>query len=431
MARLLAIMGSGETAPTMVKPHRQLFDQLGSDVSAALLDTPVGFQENADDISQRALQYFAESVGRTVDLVSLKSTEEISTLDAEAALSALRSADWVFAGPGSPTYTLRQWERIPLRETLAEKLRSEGCVVFASAAALTLGAWTVPVYEVYKAGEDPYWLDGLDLLSDIGLKVAVIPHYDNAEGGNHDTRFCYLGERRLALLEPELPDDAFVLGVDEHTGLFLDLDANSATVVGRGVVTVRRRGQSVTIPVGTTMPIDDLRALAFDEMGGAAVGAGSTEAEPSEAAANSVVPAPSVDDNSETLNNPLLEATRDLEAAFEAAVDAGDAGGATEAVLDLEEQIRAWATDTNVGPEADRARAALRSMIVRLGDLALVGVRDPREPVEPFVELLLDLRRTARADKDFSLSDRIRDGLTETGVEVRDDQTGTSWSLAQ
>ena len=52
----------------------------------------------------------------------------------------------------------------------------------------------------------------------------MVPHYDNAEGGNHDTRFCYMGERRLSLLEAQLPEGVFILGVDEHTGLILDLD---------------------------------------------------------------------------------------------------------------------------------------------------------------------------------------------------------------
>jgi len=75
----------------------------------------------------------------------------------------------------------------------------------ASAAALTLGRYTIPVYEIYKVGEAPRWLEGLDLLTPIGLPVAVVPHYDNAEGGNHDTRFCYLGEHRLRMLEDELP----------------------------------------------------------------------------------------------------------------------------------------------------------------------------------------------------------------------------------
>ena len=54
MARLLVIMGSGETAPTMVKPHRSIFEAIG-DVPAVIIDTPYGFQENADDISARAV----------------------------------------------------------------------------------------------------------------------------------------------------------------------------------------------------------------------------------------------------------------------------------------------------------------------------------------------------------------------------------------
>ena len=172
----------------------------------------------------------------------------------------MRSADWVFAGPGSPTFALEQWRHTPVPEAIADKLRSGGAVVFSSAAALTLGRVTVPVYEVYKVGVDPYWLKGLDVLSEVGLDVAVIPHYDNAEGGNHDTRFCYLGERRLAMLEPELPDGCFVLGIDEHTGVVMDLDADTAEIVGKGAVTLRRNGESVRIESGQTIPIDTLRA---------------------------------------------------------------------------------------------------------------------------------------------------------------------------
>ena len=130
---------------------------------------------------------------------------------------------------------------------LAEKLALGGALTFASAAALTLGAVTVPVYEVYKVGEDPHWVPGLDLLAGIGLPVALIPHYDNAEGGTHDTRFCYLGEQRLAMLERELPEGTFVLGVDEHSALCIDLDEQRATVAGHGGVTVRVQGRSARI----------------------------------------------------------------------------------------------------------------------------------------------------------------------------------------
>ena len=100
MTRLLAIMGSGETAPTMIKPHRQLFDRLGPDpVAAVILDTPYGFQVNADDISARAVDYFAASVGRTVEAVELRRVEWSDPVSTEAALARLAAARWVFPDP--------------------------------------------------------------------------------------------------------------------------------------------------------------------------------------------------------------------------------------------------------------------------------------------------------------------------------------------
>jgi cyanophycinase-like exopeptidase len=262
MTGLLVIMGSGETTPTMIKPHRAIFERVG-DRPAVVLDTPYGFQSNADDISSRTTAYFANSVGREVEVLSWR-RPPTTELAREQAFTALRDAGWVFAGPGSPTYTLRQWGDTPIPQLLADKLLRGGVVVFASAAALTLGSHTVPVYEIYKAGTDPHWVDGMDVVRKVtGLPAVVIPHYDNAEGGHHDTRYCYLGEGRLAAMEAELPDDAFVLGVDEHTAVYVDLAAGTASVAGTGVVTIRRRGRSVVHPAGSVLELDvvgDVRA---------------------------------------------------------------------------------------------------------------------------------------------------------------------------
>src|SRR5271163_849951 len=65
--RMLAIIGSGETSPTMVTVHRDLVSRLGPGrPEAILLATPYAFQENAADVSARALRYFADSVGLRV-----------------------------------------------------------------------------------------------------------------------------------------------------------------------------------------------------------------------------------------------------------------------------------------------------------------------------------------------------------------------------
>ena len=424
MTRLLTIMGSGETAPTMVKPHREMFERLdasglvpASGLSAVVLDTPFGFQENAPELSQKTVEYFRTSLRREVVPIGLLRTETMSAVEKERAFTAVRSAQFVFAGPGSPTYALRQWQQTPVPALLAEKLRTGGSVTFASAAALTLGLRTVPVYEVYKAGSDPYWLEGLDLLSELGLPVAVIPHYNNAEGGHHDTRFCYMGERRLRMLEAELPDGAFVLGVDEHTGVVLDLDADTATVVGLGVLTVRRDGVSTEIPSGQTVPIDVLRN------GPGAAGAHTVVS----AAPVGTVAAPAPAASGVSLGADVDR----LDAEFAAALERRDADAAVAAVLELDEAMVAWSTDSLQSDEMDRARALLRSMVVRLGEATRRGLVDPREIIAPFVDVAVAVRAEVRAAKRYDLSDQIRDGLAAAGVEVRDTPAGQEWGLLE
>lgn len=419
LPRLLAIMGSGETSPTMVTPHRRLLARLGPPpVPAVLLDTPFGFQANASLLAARAVEYFRESVGLDIEVAGWRSAGGGGDLAAERSLARLRTARYVFAGPGSPSYALRQWAGSPVPGALADKLDRGGCITFASAAALTLGVATVPVYEIYKVGEDPHWLDGLDLLSRAGLSAAVIPHYDNAEGGNHDTRFCYLGEPRLAAMEEQLPDDAFVLGVDEHTGLVLDLGAGTATVVGRGKVTVRRRGRSVEFPSGTAMPVADLRGAAEGRRA-AVVGNGHAEPPPAEPGGEHDQAGPT----------SLSAAVSELQERFDRAVAGGDVDAAVAAVLDLDAAVVEWSRDTLQSDQADRARSVLRSMVVRLGELAEAGVGDPEEPVRPFVDVLVDLREQARESRDWGAADSLRDRLLAAGVEIRDTPEGTAWRL--
>lgn len=409
MSGLLVIMGSGETAPTMVKPHRAIFDR-ATDRPAVLLDTPYGFQSNADDISARAVNYFGASVGRTVSVVPWR-TAPGPGLARERALAALGGAGWVFAGPGSPTFALRQWRDTPLPAALLDVLARDGVVLLASAAALTLGSHTVPVYEIYKAGIDPYWEPGLNLVEEVcGLPAVVIPHYDNAEGGNHDTRYCYLGEQRLAAMERTLPDGRFVLGVDEHTAVLLDPGARTATVVGNGTMTVRRHGVSAVHPSGSVVSFDELLTGQSVAVAVAAVG-------PTRAA------------DAPVATSLRTEASRHA-AEFDAALARRDVDGCVEAILGLEQSMLDWAADTNQSDEVDFARATLRTLVVRLGELATVGARDPRAAVAPLVEGLLTLRRKARDSKDFATSDQIRDQLIAAGVEVRDTPDGPTWTLA-
>lgn len=426
MPRILTIMGSGETAPTMVGTHRRLTALLPSPVRAVVLDTPYGFQENAGELATRAVDYFKTSVNvdlRVAGLTRMKPSSDgqmPSPTQIERGLRAVEDADYLFAGPGSPTYSIQQWSDTPIRNLLASKLKDGGVVTFASAAALTLGVRTVPVYEIYKVGVDPYWHDGLALLREIGVNASVIPHYDNAEGGSHDTRFCYLGERRLRVLESVMSADEFIIGVDEHTGLVINLDEERAEVVGNSTVTLRKGDRQVTFAAGESFALQVLRSPEF--------AAGST----SSGSARSSAPAAEQTGDlraSSPAPTSLLASVESSRAAFDSALAVGDADGAVEAVLTLESAIRAWSADTLQSDERDRAVATLRSMISRLGEIAISGLRDPRAVVGPFVEGLLAIRKTVRAEKRFDLSDVVRDQLLAAGVEVRDTKDGVEWVL--
>ena len=396
----------------MARVHRLLIERLGAPpVDAVLLDSPYGFQENADEISLRTVSYF-RNLQISLDLASWRTADDV--LRREQALVRIDDADYVFAGPGSPTYALGVWERSRLRDVLVDKLTHGGCVAFASAAAATLGVATVPVYEIYKVGATPYWAPGLDLMAKVGLRAAVIPHYDNAEGGTHDTRFCYLGEQRLRLMESMLDANTITVGVDEHTAALFDLDADTVTVLGRATVRVRRQAVTTVFESGTTVAIDELRAIA--------AGGGSTRrsSNTQPATAEATCPTPSL----------RAEAER-LEHVFDSALRARDVNAAVTAVLELEQAIVDWSADTEEMDGTEGPRAILRRMVTRLAELAVLGARDPRDIVAPFVDALLELREQARDQGSWTLADTLRNRLTAAGIEVRDTPEGPHWLLSQ
>lgn len=406
-------MGSGETAPTMTSVHAELLGRLGPPpVPAVLLDTPFGFQENATDICNRAIEYFRDHVGHPISVASFRNRETATPLEYETMLARIAEARYVFAGPGSPTYALRQWRETRVPELLTAKLRDGGCVTFASAAACGLGVVALPVYEVYKVGEAPSWREGLDLLGALGLRVAVIPHYNNAEGGTHDTRFCYMGERRLRVLEGMLPDGVDVLGVDEHTACIFDLDAQTATIRGRAGVTWRRRGESRRFEAGVTMPIAELArgGTLVESPRRSAPGANGDGAEGAE-------------------STPFMEEVAKQSSLADQALAKRDVDAAVAALLAIDTQMHDWASDTLDSDDRDRARALLRRHLVQLGDVAHDGAADPRERVAPVVDRVLALRSRLREEGQYEIADRLRDVLVDAGVEVRDTREGSAWDL--
>ena len=367
-AGVLVLLGSGETAPGMTRVHREVLSRI-PDLTAVNLDTPYGFQLNVPQMSQKLEEYFATSLRVELTTLHLASYARASAIERALFKERVRQATYVFAGPGSPTWALAQWSPLGLGEDLTAVLDAGGTVCLASAAALTAGAFTAPIYEIYKVGvEDPSWVPGLDLLGAFRLDCVVIPHFDNAEGQNYDTRFCYLGEPRLTYLEGQLPAGVATLGVDEHTAVIIDRDSDTLSVRGRARAYWRLGEETRSIGAGETVPLDELRRR------------GPREGTPTK----STGPA---DTRPTTSHGPL----------------------------DLAEIVAGG------GPDATRALA-------RLVQLAESGGEGTIEPAG-LVEGVLAARREARAAGQYALADQLRDALVEAGIEIQDGPTGTTWSL--
>jgi hypothetical protein len=392
----------------MTSVHQELLARVSHpDLNAILLDTPFGFQENADELAARITAYFREHVGCEVKLASLRHSGRATVLEVEQFLGNIDGANYVFAGPGSPTYALRHWRNHGVRDRLVEKVTEGGCLAFASAAAIGLGAYALPVYEIYKVGDDPSWWDGLDVLGEVGVRCAVIPHYNNREGGTHDTRFCYMGEPRLRLLESMLPDDVLILGVDEYTACIIDVEAQTVTVRGPGGVTLRHRGmerrwERESFRLSDLQNADQPPTPTLPRKGGGKNDEGAA----------------------------VLEPVRAWGASGRDALARRDVDGMVAVILEMESVLHDWSADLGGTGERDRGRAELRQLVVRLGEMvrggAQAGIRDQ---LEPLVDVLLSLRGQARREQRFHDADRLREVLAQVGVEVEDTPTGTDWSL--
>ncbi len=410
----IVLMGSGELTATMVEVHKALLASLGPAPRAVFLDTPAGFQLNCDQISQRAAAYFDTHVGHRLAIASFKDAETISDYEAHQALATLRRADYVLVGPGSPTYTVRQCRAGGIADVLIRHVARGGGLVAASAAALTMGAATLPVYEIYKVGQALHWADGLGILNHFGLNLVPIPHWNNAEGGTHDTRFCYMGEPRFQQLAAALPHEAAVLGLDEHTACIIDLQAQTVTVKGLGRVVLRHNGRERIFGNKDQFDLAVLRNPGAD-----------SRARPTATTPAEQTPAPA-----ESPGDNFWQAIRRLEKTFNDALDAQDASKATNALLELDRLVWQAHLDAQSPEFVTQARERLRDLLVLLGNCLKAQPQGVGDNLTPLIESLVSLRRQLRRNKQYTVADAIRNALHQAGIIIEDIPSGARWRRA-
>lgn len=239
---LVILFSSGETSASGRRVYDWLFRRLTSPIRIAVLETPAGFQPNSALVAQKVadfLRHRLQNYQPQVTVIPARKRDTPFSPDDPRIIAPLLQSNVIFLGPGSPTYAVRQLKDSLAWHTLLARHRLGATVVFASAATIAASAHALPVYEIYKAGLDLYWHTGLDFFGPFGLQLAFVSHWDNREGGAElDTSRAFIGQVRFEQLRALLPAGVKVVGIDEHTALVIDLNAQTCQVRGRGGVTV-------------------------------------------------------------------------------------------------------------------------------------------------------------------------------------------------
>ncbi len=409
---MIVLMGSGELTATMVEVHKELLGRFGPAAKAVFLDTPAGFQLNVDQISQKAREYFQAHVKQPLAVASFKSHDTLSPFEAEQAYQTLREADFILIGPGSPTYAVGQWQHSAIPQILTGRIQEGGCLVAASAAALTVGRFTLPVYEIYKVGQALHWVAGMDILKNFGFNLVVVPHWNNAEGGTHDTRFCFMGKPRFRQLVSFLPEDASILGLDEHTACILDFANAEAVVKGIGQLTLQHAGHQIVFKTGDRFSLEVLRG------GDKAGNWQQTSLAPDDTKPDSAAE-----------GGAFWDQIHRLEAVFYEGLESHEARKTTHALLELDRMI--WQAQQDLENEEfiTQARDTLRELIAILGTRLAAAPRSQTDCLEPLVRQVLDLRETFRRKNQFDAADAIRDSLQRANIIIEDTKKGSRWRL--
>jgi cyanophycinase-like exopeptidase len=259
---MVVLFGSGETSADAQPIHDYALRRVTPPVRAAVVETPAGFEINSAAVAGRLAEFLRvrlQNYRPRVTVVPARARGTSFSPDDPDVVAPLFDANYIMMGPGSPSYAVRQLRDSVAWHAIAARHRQGNPLVLASAATIAMGTFALPVYEIYKVGEDLHWKPGLDLFGPYGLSVAFVPHWDNTDGGEElDTSHCFMGRPRFGALCSLLPPATTLVGISEHTALVIDFQEECARVMGAGQVTVIRDGQERAFARRESFSLTDL-----------------------------------------------------------------------------------------------------------------------------------------------------------------------------
>lgn len=258
----IAFLGSGETSLAGGRIFESLARLIPEPLHVSVLETPAGFELNASIVAARVgdfLKTRLQNYKPTIDLIpARKQGTEFSPNNIEI-LKPLLRANIIFMGPGSPTYLARQLHGSLAWDIIRARHRLGATLIFSSAATISVGAWVLPVYEIYKVGEDVHAKEGLNFFSDLGMDLSFVPHWNNAEGGTDlDTSRCFVGIERFDQWLKLLPPENILVGLDEHSGIIMDFEKGTCDVHGVSSVSVVKNTSMKMYPAGAKFSLNEL-----------------------------------------------------------------------------------------------------------------------------------------------------------------------------
>ena len=374
----------------MVTPHQRTFAKLGPDARGVLLDSPYGFQENADELTEKAQQFFRESVGREVEAVTFRSAPPADPEAHALEMARLRAGRLDLRRPRQPVVRP------------AHVGRQRGARGAARAAArgrrghlrLGRGAHARP-------GHDP-GLRGLQGRRGPALarrarrrsarppgcappscRTTTTPRAARTTpaSAGRASDGCACSSRCC----PRAPSSS---ASTSTPGSSSTSTPASAEVVGRGTVVVRVHGDEWVVPTGETITLEQIAEHGRSELA------------------------------------PVVAAASTASTTYDARARGRRGARARRRRRRARPGRRARPRAPTTPP---RARPCARCSPAPRPPWASRSTSRRRSV--RYVELLLTLRGSARADKRFADSDAIRDGLAAAGIEVRDTADGVTWEV--
>lgn len=231
----LVLFGSGEMSSVGRGIHEYVFKEMGCKIKIAIITSPAGFQPNVKKVHEEIADFFMSSLSNfnpSTEIVYISTKKDAND---KSLASKIEKANYIFMGPGSPTYAVHVLRDSLVYEKIKQQVSSgSASLSLSSAAVLAFSKWCLPVYEIYKVGADLYWEKGLNLYSSLFDSSTFIPHFNNNEGADKtDTARCYMGIDRFEKLLKIFPGGK-LCGIDEQTAMVFDFKKGKKVIIGKG-----------------------------------------------------------------------------------------------------------------------------------------------------------------------------------------------------